>query len=61
MARTTSEPNTLQTVSRKTLIILEDVFMRITLGRLPLRICIFAPIITNELFLGLDRIHTMHL
>jgi hypothetical protein len=51
------QPNqrfTLQMMSEKALPILKEVFLTLTLGRRPLKICIFVANITNEFILGLD-------
>jgi hypothetical protein len=44
----------LQTVSGEALSILKEIFQTLTMGRRPLKICVFVADITNELILGLD-------
>jgi hypothetical protein len=48
----------LQMLSREALPILKEVFLTLTLGPHPLKICVFVTDITNELILRLDILHT---
>jgi hypothetical protein len=51
------QPNqkfTLQTVSGEAFHILKEVFLTLTVGRRPLKICFFVANVTNNLILGLD-------